>query len=103
MRSVSSTLSKDRLMKDYAKSQQIKNRISRYATHQNRVTLKYLPLNIGPSSSSKAAEAWLPTTEPGTFSRTGSTTGPFRLLRGPEKRGRPRSECLRLSLRRSIP
>ena len=40
MRSVSSTLGKDRLMKDYAKSQQIKNRISRYATNQNKVTLK---------------------------------------------------------------
>lgn len=40
MKSVSSSLSKDKLLKDYARSQQIKTRITRYATQNNRVSLK---------------------------------------------------------------
>jgi hypothetical protein len=40
VRSVSSNLSKDKLLKDYAKSQQIRARIARYATQNNKVALK---------------------------------------------------------------
>ena len=40
MKSVTSSLSKDKLLKDYAKSQQIKTRIARYATQNNKVSLK---------------------------------------------------------------
>lgn len=46
MKSVSSSLSKDKLLKDYAKSQQIKTRIARFATQNNRVTLKYPPSHV---------------------------------------------------------
>lgn len=41
VKSVSSELSKDKLLKDYAKSMQIKNRISRYVNSSNGVCLKY--------------------------------------------------------------
>ncbi len=40
MKSVSSSLSKDKLMKDYAKSQQIRTRIARFATQNNKICLK---------------------------------------------------------------
>jgi hypothetical protein len=37
VRSVSSNLSKDKMLKDYAKSQQIRARIGRYATSNNKI------------------------------------------------------------------
>jgi hypothetical protein len=40
MKSVSSSLSRDKLMKDFNKSQQIRTRIARYATQNNKVCLK---------------------------------------------------------------
>ena len=40
MKSVSSTLSKDRMMNDYAKAQRIKERITKYANDNNKVALK---------------------------------------------------------------
>lgn len=40
MRSVSSSLNRDKLLKDYAKSQQIKSRITRYANQNNKIELK---------------------------------------------------------------
>jgi hypothetical protein len=40
IKSVSSSLSKDHLERDFAKSQQIRTRIARYATQNNRVSLK---------------------------------------------------------------
>jgi hypothetical protein len=43
MRSVSSNLSKDRLLNDYAKAEKIKSRISKYALENNKVALKYDP------------------------------------------------------------
>jgi hypothetical protein len=42
MKSVSSSLSRDKLMKDFNKSQQIRTRIARYATQNNKVCLKYI-------------------------------------------------------------
>ena len=51
MRSVSSSLSKDKLLKEYSKSQQIKCRISRYATHNNKVSLKYKFSYLGQNNS----------------------------------------------------
>jgi len=47
VKSVSSSLSKDKLLKDFARSQQIKTRIARYATQNNRVSLKYIFSYIG--------------------------------------------------------
>jgi hypothetical protein len=41
MKSVSSTLGRDRMRSDYAKAQQIKDRITRFSREDNRVTLKY--------------------------------------------------------------
>jgi len=40
MKSVSSNLSKDKQLKDFAKSQQIKTRITRFASQNNKVSLK---------------------------------------------------------------
>ncbi len=40
MKSVSSSLSKDKLIKDFMKSQQIKTRISRYSTMNKKIYLK---------------------------------------------------------------
>ena len=40
VKSVSSDLSKDKMLKDYAKSIQIKSRITRYVNSNNKVTLK---------------------------------------------------------------
>lgn len=40
VKSASSNLSKDKLLKDYAKSQLIKSRIARFATQNNKVCLK---------------------------------------------------------------
>ena len=41
MKSVSSTLSKDRMMSDYVKAQRIKERITKYANDNNKIALKY--------------------------------------------------------------
>jgi len=41
MKSVSSTLSKDRMMNDYAKAQRIKERITKYANDNKKIALKY--------------------------------------------------------------
>lgn len=40
VKSASSSLSKDKFLKDYAKSQQIRTRIARYATQNNKICLK---------------------------------------------------------------
>ncbi len=40
MKSVSSTLSKDRMLNDYAKAEKIKTRITKYALENNKVALK---------------------------------------------------------------
>ena len=40
MRSVSSNLSKDRMLNDYAKAEKIKSRITKYAMENNKVALK---------------------------------------------------------------
>lgn len=40
MKSVSSTLSKDRMMNDYVKAQRIKERITKYANDNNKISLK---------------------------------------------------------------
>ena len=42
MKSVSSTLSKDRMMSDYIRAQRIKERITKYAHDNNKIALKYL-------------------------------------------------------------
>lgn len=41
MKAVSSTLSRDRMLSDYAKAQKIRDRITKYATDHDRVALKY--------------------------------------------------------------
>lgn len=40
MKSVSSSLSKDRMLDDYAKAQKIKSRITKYAVENNKIALK---------------------------------------------------------------
>lgn len=40
MKSVSSNLSKDRMLNDYAKAEKIKTRITKYALENNKVALK---------------------------------------------------------------
>jgi hypothetical protein len=47
MRSVSSNLSKDRLLSDYAKAEKIKSRITKYALSNNKVALKYILPHAG--------------------------------------------------------
>jgi hypothetical protein len=47
MKSVSSTLSKDRMMNDYVRAQRIKERISKYANDNNKIALKYSFCHIG--------------------------------------------------------
>ena len=46
MKAVSSTLSKDRMLNDYAKAQKIRDRIAKYATDHDRISLKYSSLDI---------------------------------------------------------
>jgi adenylosuccinate synthase len=41
MKAVSSTLGRDKLANEYAKAQQIKERITKYAKQDNRIELKY--------------------------------------------------------------
>lgn len=52
MKSVSSTLGRERMASDYNKAQQIKDRITRFSKQDNRVTLKYPSLYPGPKSLS---------------------------------------------------
>lgn len=40
VKSVSSELSKDKMLKDYAKSMQIRSRITKYVNSNNRICLK---------------------------------------------------------------
>lgn len=47
MKAVSSTLSRDRMLSDYAKAQKIRDRITKYATDHDRVALKYPSLYSG--------------------------------------------------------
>ena len=52
VKSASSNLSKDKFLKDYARSQQIRTRIARYATQNNKICLKFIIFYIGHKSLS---------------------------------------------------
>lgn len=40
MKAVSSTLSRDRMLSDYSRAQKIRDRIAKYATDHDRISLK---------------------------------------------------------------
>ena len=61
MKSVSSTLGRERMASDYNKAQQIKDRITRFSKQDNRVTLKYSCLYTDPRSLSVPTGALFPT------------------------------------------
>lgn len=60
MRSVSSNLSKDRLLSDYAKAEKIKSRITKYALENNKVALKYASLHVDLRNTSRTTKALFP-------------------------------------------